>query len=149
PLAWGWLFVTSGALFQSELKAIFARARPHFAEPFVVESSWSFPSGHAMGSLIGYGLLAYLLAQVVRPLWARVAVVGTATLLVAAIGFSRLYLGAHYFSDVVGGYAAGAAWLCACISAGEWVRRHRYFTPALELPSTSWSSVAAARPDAA
>jgi undecaprenyl-diphosphatase len=77
-----------------------------------------------MGSLIGYGMLAYVLAV----LWihrrrARLAVMLGAILLIVAIGLSRLYLGVHYFSDVVGGYAAGLLWLSACISGLEVARR--------------------------
>jgi PAP2 superfamily len=77
-----------------------------------------------MGSLIGYGLLGYAVAF----LWihrrrAQLSVVLVAALLVVAIGLSRLYLGVHYFSHVVGGYAAGVLWLSACISGLEVARR--------------------------
>jgi undecaprenyl-diphosphatase len=77
-----------------------------------------------MGSLIGYGMLAYVLML----LWihrrsAQIAVALGATVLIVAIGVSRLYLGVHYFSDVVGGYAAGVLWLAACVSGLEVARR--------------------------
>jgi membrane-associated phospholipid phosphatase len=73
----------------------------------------------AMASLITYGMLAYLLAVFwAKRWWLRVAIVAAA-LLILAIGISRLYLGVHYFSDVVGGYAAGALWLSACITGIE------------------------------
>jgi undecaprenyl-diphosphatase len=77
-----------------------------------------------MGSFVGYGMLAYLLIT----FWAtrnstRVFIAVAALLLVLAVGFSRLYLGLHYFSDVVGGYAAGGVWLVACISGIEVARR--------------------------
>ncbi len=104
-----WGIVFAGALLNDVLKSHFQRHRPEFQNPFVLEASWSFPSGHAMGSLIGYGLLAYLLSLAVPRL--RWAVVMGTVLLVSAIGFSRLYLGAHYFSDVIAGYAAGTVWL--------------------------------------
>jgi len=79
-----------------------------------------------MGSLIGYGMLAYVLVV----LWihrrsAQISVVLGAALLIGAIGLSRLYLGVHYFSDVVGGYAAGVLWLSACISGLEDARGWR------------------------
>jgi undecaprenyl-diphosphatase len=79
-----------------------------------------------MGSLIGYGMLAYVLML----LWihgrsAQIVVALGAALLIVAIGLSRLYLGVHYFSDVVGGYAAGVLWLSACISGVEVARRWR------------------------
>ena len=83
-----------------------------------------------MGSLIGYGMLAYVLAV----LWiyrrsAQFSVALGAALLIVAIGLSRLYLGVHYFSDVVGGYAAGLLWLSACISGLEVARRWRGGAP--------------------
>ena len=122
----GWLLAfVGGALLNSILKNAIQRPRPHGASASLYHS-WSFPSGHAMVSVIGYGMLAYILIILgPRSRRARLAIVGCATLLVLAIGFSRLYLGAHYFSDVVGGYAAGMLWLSACISGLEVTRRWR------------------------
>lgn len=118
-----WGIVFAGCLLNGVLKSLFQRHRPQFQNPFVTEASWSFPSGHAMGSLIGYGLLAYLLwSAVPRPRMRLALAIGTA-LLVSAIGFSRMYLGAHYFSDVIGGYAAGIAWLAISISGIEMLQR--------------------------
>lgn len=117
-----WGLVFAGALLQYGLKAYFQRHRPIFSDPLVLESSWSFPSGHAMGSVIGYGLLAYLLCLLL-PRWRlRATVLAFTTLLVLVIGFTRLYLGAHYFSDVVAGYLAGVGWLSGSISGIEWLR---------------------------
>ncbi len=80
-----------------------------------------------MGSLIGYSMLAYLLIVFRADRWQmRLAILSTAALLVLAIGISRLYLGVHYFSDVVGGYAAGVLWLSACITGIEITRRGRH-----------------------
>jgi membrane-associated phospholipid phosphatase len=126
-----WLLLASwvitlagGTLLNLLLKAHFQRVRPEFADPFVNESGWSFPSGHAMISLITYGMGAYLLMLALsRPL-KQVVVVVTVTL-VLLIGFSRLYLGAHYFSDVLAGYAAGALWLAVTISGTEVARRRQ------------------------
>ncbi len=121
----GWLAAfAGGGLLDAVLKLVIRRPRPPYAAAFLHHSSWGFPSGHAMGSLIGYGMLAYVLAL----LWihrrsAQISVVLGAALLVVAIGLSRLYLGVHYFSDVVGGYAAGVLWLSACISGLEVARR--------------------------
>ena len=120
----GWLLAfVGGFLLNNVLKSAIHRPRPHAAAGLY--HSWSFPSGHAMVSLIAYGMLTYLLIILSRNRRARVAIVGLAALLVLAIGFSRLYLGAHYFSDVVGGYAAGMLWLSACISGLEVTRRWR------------------------
>ena len=121
----GWLAAfAGGGLLDAVLKLIIRRPRPPYAAAFLPHFSWSFPSGHAMGSLIAYGMLAYVLTV----LWihrrsGQIAVVLGAALLVVAVGLSRLYLGVHYFSDVVGGYAAGVLWLSACISGIEVARR--------------------------
>ena len=127
----GWLAAfAGGGLLDVVLKLLIRRPRPPGAAAFLQHFSWSFPSGHAMASLIGYGMLAYVLTL----LWihrrsAHIAVVLGAALLIIAIGFSRLYLGVHYFSDVVGGYAAGVLWLSACISGLEVARGWRAGLP--------------------
>ena len=121
----GWIAALVGAGVLTEaLKLVIRRPRPPEAMLFLNTESWSFPSGHAMGSLVGYGMLAYLavVLWVKRPRLKGALVLGAA-LLVAAVGLSRLYLGVHYFSDVVGGYAAGVLWLAACISGLEVARR--------------------------
>lgn len=120
---WTAAFV-GGTALDVALKYVIHRARPEGAAMFLRQFSYSFPSGHAMGSLVGYGMLAYLLVALrVRGGAARTAIIVGATVLVLAIGLSRLYLGVHYFSDVMGGYAAGIVWLAACISGVEIARR--------------------------
>ena len=124
----GWAAAfAGGAILDVVLKLVIRRPRPPDAADFLSGASWSFPSGHAMGSLIAYGMLAYILLVVVRirGRGAQIAVVLGAALLIVAIGSSRLYLGVHYFSDVVGGYAAGVLWLSACISGLEGLRSQR------------------------
>jgi len=127
----GWVAAfAGGGLLDALLKVVIRRPRPPYAAAFLPDSSWSFPSGHAMGSLIGYGMLAYVLvALVVQGRALRVGVVLGAVVLIVAVGLSRLYLGVHYFSDVVGGYAAGVLWLSACISGIEVARRRPLGTP--------------------
>jgi len=125
----GWLAAfVGGGLLNVAVKNAVQRSRPSGAGAFLHalhgQYGYSFPSGHAMGSVFGYGMLAYLLVT----FWlnrrvARVTVVVATTTLIVAIGVSRLYLGVHYFSDVVGGYAAGVVWLAACISGVEIARR--------------------------
>src|SRR2546425_12108472 len=113
-----------GGLLDAALKLAIRRPRPPYAAAFLHDATWCFPSCHAMGSLIGYGMLAYLLVVLcTHRRSTRISIVLGAALLIVAIGFSRLYLGVHYFSDVVGGYAAGVLWLSACISGLEVARR--------------------------
>lgn len=115
--------VGGGAVLNRLLKGLFSRPRPVFEHPLLLETSYSFPSGHAMEALIAYGFLAYLAVLALGNWQARVGVVFGAALLVVLIGFSRMYLGVHYFSDVVAGYAAGGVWLSALISGTETIRR--------------------------
>src|SRR5215207_1380463 len=131
-LAWGrrWVFlgswlaaVAGSAVLNRLLKGLFERPRPHFEHPLLVESSFSFPSGHAMESFVVYGMLAYFAVLAFRTWESRVAVVFGAALLVVLIGFSRMYLGVHYFSDVLAGYAAGGVWLSALVTATEAITR--------------------------
>jgi membrane-associated phospholipid phosphatase len=131
-LAWGrrWLFlgswlaaVAGSAILNHLLKGLFERPRPHFEHPLLVETSYSFPSGHAMESFVVYGMLAYFAVLVLRSWESRVGVVCGAALLVVLIGFSRIYLGVHYLSDVLAGYAAGGVWLSALITGVETIRR--------------------------
>jgi undecaprenyl-diphosphatase len=94
------------------LKLAFHRPRPvAFFGP--TPSSYSFPSGHAFGALCFYGVLAAILAPRVRGKIAKCAIWSVAVFLIAMIGFSRIYLGVHYPSDVIAGYAAGAVWVTA------------------------------------
>lgn len=135
----GWVVAFSGAgLIDHWLKVAIHRPRPSYATAFLQHSSWSFPSGHAMGSLVGYGMLAYvLLLMGPRMSRVRLLIVTGLALLIVAIGVSRLYLGDHYFSDVVGGYAAGLLWLSACVSAVELARRWQRHRQVLSLNPTS------------
>lgn len=121
-LAWG-VALLGGQALNFLLKTLFARPRPVFADPVVVESYYSFPSGHAMFSLIAYGMLAYLIGLYIKNHYARIFVVFVATLTIVLIGISRMVLGVHYLSDVVGGFIAGGVWLATCIAAVE-LRRH-------------------------
>jgi undecaprenyl-diphosphatase len=93
------------------MKLGFRRDRPFFPDPLATESTFSFPSGHALVSLAVYGSIALVLARRWSSHTQRALLLGATALLVIAIGFSRLYLGVHFLSDVLAGYAAGAAWL--------------------------------------
>jgi membrane-associated phospholipid phosphatase len=106
------------------MKLGFKRERPFFPDPLATESTFSFPSGHALVSLAVYGAIALLLARRIRSHAARTLLLSGTALLVLAIGFSRLYLGVHFLSDVLAGLAAGAAWLALLYVALE--LRSRY-----------------------
>ncbi|MDN4075728.1 phosphatase PAP2 family protein [Fictibacillus terranigra] len=119
---WGMVFflltVGGGGILNLLLKNAFQRKRPN-ADPLVEALGFSFPSGHAMGSMVYYGFLGYLVVRSKRkPLrkafWTllfAVAIIG--------IGISRIYLGVHYPSDIIAGYSAGMVWLLLCIAALE------------------------------
>ncbi len=112
-IAW-LLIVTSGAIFNHyAAKKSFNRSRPpvDVRANFVREVDESYPSGHSAGSTIGYGLLAFMLLPWQRRQVSRVVTVLLLASLVVAIAFSRVYLRAHYFSDVVAGVILGLAWL--------------------------------------
>jgi undecaprenyl-diphosphatase len=120
-LAWAIVLIGSG-LWIDGIKNAFDRDRPEYNRVFTTETSYSFPSGHAAGSTVGYGMLAYCLALRWRTWRRRLGLVVGLGLLVLAIGFSRIYLGVHYLSDVLAGFALGLAWLALCVCAIEAVR---------------------------
>jgi membrane-associated phospholipid phosphatase len=101
-------------LLTAILKGIFERPRPSFDDPVATAGWFSFPSGHALSSIALYGALVYVFTNRLRAPRANLAALGAAVL-IAAIGFSRLYLGVHYLSDVLAGYSAGLAWLLLTI----------------------------------
>ena len=118
-LAYAWAAAAAGgAILDYVLKTSVHRTRPEYAAAFLHGSSYSFPSGHAMGSLIGYGFLAFALSVAFEPRtrWHRQMIFTIAALFTLLIGVSRVYLGVHYPSDVLGGWAAGLAWLAVCIT---------------------------------
>jgi undecaprenyl-diphosphatase len=100
------------AVLDVALKHAFHRPRP-VAFFGATPSSYSFPSGHALGSFCFYGMLAAILAARARGRGAKFCVWMAAVVLVGMIGFSRIYLGVHYPSDVIAGYCAAAVWVGA------------------------------------
>ncbi|MBL8797404.1 MAG: phosphatase PAP2 family protein [Planctomycetia bacterium] len=175
-LAFAFLGITlGGELLNLAVKSHFARERPVFDVPVIPRPhSWSFPSGHAMGAIINYGALMYLLCVpttapefrrvlfglmtvavggyvlhrrlegqppepwevcyslggclLVAMPWQRGVRLGflvALALLILAVGFSRFYLGVHWFSDVLGGFLAGGAWLAVGLFGCEVYRQKR------------------------
>ena len=100
------------AVLDLALKHAFHRPRP-VAFFGVTPNSYSFPSGHALGSFCFYGILAAILAPLARGWGAKLCIWIAAVLLVGMIGLSRIYLGVHYPSDVIAGYCAATVWVGA------------------------------------
>ncbi|MHB8629622.1 MAG: phosphatase PAP2 family protein [Aggregatilineales bacterium] len=112
-------------ILNTVFKFSFHRLRPVFTDPLTTGLGYSFPSGHAMASMVFYGLIAYWLMRNSK-VWAEYVLIALICLLIVAIiGFSRIYLGVHFPSDVLGGYIAGLAWLTFAISGVALVHRWR------------------------
>ena len=122
------LVMPGGMILNTLFKFVFARARPHFVDPIVTLTSYSFPSGHVAASTLFYGFVAALLISHTQVLAQRVAVVSGALMMVALVAASRMYLGAHFFSDVLAAFFEGFAWLGLCF-VGIHLTRHRAAKP--------------------
>jgi membrane-associated phospholipid phosphatase len=105
------LAFVGGQVLSNGMKLGFRRERPFFPDPLATASTFSFPSGHALVSLAVYGALAVVLARHLSSTRYRALLFAGTAVLVLVIGFSRLYLGVHFLSDVLAGFAAGLAWL--------------------------------------
>jgi len=115
-----------GGLMERILKIWIRRPRPDLPEPLLHPLTFSLPSGHAMNSMIAYGMLTFILLRIWKPARAlTTAIIMMAALLIAGVGFSRVYLGVHYISDVVAGFAIGVFWVGLCIALTEFHQRHR------------------------
>jgi undecaprenyl-diphosphatase len=134
--------VGGGALLNQELKRYFERARPDLAEMLRQAHGYSFPSGHAMGSTVVFGALSYLAFRTATQWRWKAAVVALGATIVLAVSLSRIYLGAHWISDVVAGIAAGTLWVVLSTMAYETLRRIRLLRA---IQREARSSVRAAR----
>jgi undecaprenyl-diphosphatase len=113
------------SLLDGGLKLLWGRQRPSaFFEHYPSPTSFSFPSGHALFATAFFGGLAALLYRRLGRTWLRVAVITAAVLIILLIGVSRIYLGVHYPSDVLGGFAAGTVWVGA-VALGDRIASHR------------------------
>ncbi|TWI70163.1 undecaprenyl-diphosphatase [Pseudoduganella lurida] len=117
--------VPGGMVLNVLLKHIYERTRPSFDEPLLTLATYSFPSGHTSGATLFYGVLASYLVTT-SPSWrVRGAAMAGATLMVLLVAFSRVYLGAHFLSDVLAAMAGAAGWLAVCITSVSTLRRRR------------------------
>lgn len=130
-----------GALLNLGLKLIYARARPDLTSAIAVARWYSFPSGHAMNSFITFGALAYIALRQPWSWMAKSAGMAVALTMATLITMSRVYLGVHWASDVVGGWSAGTVWLASTVTAFEMLLRVRQRRrgaaptgPAVEVP---------------
>lgn len=121
--------VGGGMLLTNVLKGYFERDRPT-AVPHLADSLFaSYPSGHSMMSSVVYLTLAVLLARAMERRRVKVYCVAVALLLSLMVGASRVYLGVHYPTDVVGGWAAGTAWALLCWLAAYWLEKRGQVEP--------------------
>lgn len=119
------LALGGGQLLNVALKHAYERARPHFDDPVLTLSSFSFPSGHTAGATLFYGVLAAFLVTRFFDPRIRAACVAGALLAIALVAFSRVYLGAHYLSDVLAAACSSIAWLVLCLSSVHALVRQR------------------------
>lgn len=105
-------------LLNAVLKQVIQRARPVFDDPLLTLATYSFPSGHTAAATVFYGFVAMFLLQRRRTRSAaeRGAIVAGAALMVSLVAVSRVYLGAHYLSDVLGAVIEGLIWLALCVA---------------------------------
>lgn len=107
------------------LKLIFHRARPDLHRLIEI-TGYSFPSGHSTNAIAIYGILSFILWRHIPTKWGRTVVVILSVLMILAIGISRVYLGVHYPSDVIGGYFVGGFWLIISIWLYQFYKERLY-----------------------
>ncbi|WP_426170968.1 phosphatase PAP2 family protein [Pseudoduganella sp. R-32] len=119
------LSVPPGMVLNVLLKHSYQRVRPSFDAPLLTLPTYSFPSGHTLAATVFYGVLACYLWPRVRGAAQHAALLAGAVAMVALVGFSRVYLGVHFLSDVLAAVAEGLGWLAICVTAVSSLRRHR------------------------
>ena len=132
--------VLGGMLLSTLLKAGFDRARPDLVMHTTTVYSASFPSGHAMMSAVVYLTLGALLAATQQSTRLKLYILGLCAFLTLIVGVSRVYLGVHWPTDVLAGWALGASWAMACWSVMVWLQRRGDVEPPHPEPAESKSA---------
>lgn len=138
-----WIAMIGAGLINSSLKAFFARPRPQLFEwraPYAGEDS--FPSGHSMGSAVAYLSLAYMVARLETSRGLRRFTYVVAVVIIVAVGITRMYLGVHYPSDVMAGWAMGVVWMLFCALSIEAIRYFRHRKPEVAAMEENLNGVA-------
>ena len=121
-----------GTALDAALRAVVRRSELPFADIILIDWGTGLASGHQLGVMVGYGMLAYLICTLIKNAAARTLVVVVAISMVSAIAVGRLYLGQHFISDASAGAAAGLLWVTTCISGIE-IARQRHWQRTREL----------------
>lgn len=117
--------IAGAGILNGVLKHFFQRTRPNLHRLIEI-SGYSFPSGHAMSAFAFYGVLAFLLWRHISTRIGRTILIIVSCFMILAIGISRIYLGVHYPSDIIGGYFASGFWLTAAIWVFQFYKEKRY-----------------------
>ncbi len=131
------LCLTGAALLDDVVKPLIGRPRPRVGPILVRSTDFAFPSGHATQSAAVYGALAYVLSGCVRSWRPKVAFWTAALVVVLLVGFSRVYLGVHWATDVLGGFALGGVWLAAVLVTTSVLKGTRHHLEPLPAPVVS------------
>lgn len=132
-----WLAIIGSQIVTFIGKLSLHRTRPEGLVPVYIENSYSFPSGHATIAVAFYGFLIYILWRNTKSWAYKINILFAGLVLIAAIGFSRLYLGVHFLSDVLSGYLLGLLWLIISVSIVEW-QKSRRVTPTISTTRPAW-----------
>ena len=117
--------IGGGSVLVFALKMVIHRQRPVSETPLIHVGGWSFPSGHALMSVVFYGFITYLLFRRTESWRLRLFVIMAAGFIIFLVGLSRIYLQVHYLSDVLAGYMGGLFWVSICITGLEIYRKRR------------------------
>jgi undecaprenyl-diphosphatase len=117
--------VVGGSILDFILKQFIQRTRPISDATLIEVGGFSFPSGHAMLSMVFYGMISYFLIRYIKSWKYRILIVISVGFLIFLIGLSRIYLQVHYLSDVLAGYSGGFFWLTICVTGLEIYRKRR------------------------